>query len=95
MTSDEITIRETTQPTISGHLVGVGNIWERELPDDKGIIASRLSASLSILDLASEQTRSEKVFTGSIISLNADRYCVVNVEEGIAEPGTITLRKIS
>ncbi|BAZ32087.1 hypothetical protein NIES4074_45890 [Cylindrospermum sp. NIES-4074] len=102
MTSNEITIKESTQPTISGHLVGVSNIWERELPDDQGAIASggrfaiapRMSASLSIQDIASEQTRAEKVFAGSVLSLGADRYCVVNVEEGNSTPGMITLRKI-
>lgn len=95
MASDEMTIRETTQPTISGHLVGVSNIWERELPDDKGVIAPRLSASLSIQDLASNQVRNEKVFAGSILLLGPDRYCVVSIEEGGATPGAITLRKLA
>jgi hypothetical protein len=93
MNHEEITIRETTQPTISGHLVGVSNIWERDLPDGQGVVASRLSATLSILDLASQQTRIEKVFAGSILSLGADRYCVAKVEAGKSAPGTITLRK--
>ncbi|HBL13671.1 MAG TPA: hypothetical protein DD379_20190 [Cyanobacteria bacterium UBA11162] len=94
MTSDEIIIRETTQPTISGHLVGVSNIWERELPDDKGVIVPRLSANLSIMDIATEQTRNEKVFAGNRVSLGGDSYCVVKIEEGESAAGTITLRKI-
>jgi hypothetical protein len=94
MTGDEITIRETTQAQLSGHLVGVGNIWERDLPDDRGVIAPRLSASLSIEEIASREARSEKVFVGSVLSLGADRYAVVNVEEGESEPGSITLRKL-
>ena len=87
-----MTIRETAQAEISGHLVGVGNIWERELPDDQGRIALRLSASLAIQDLASQQERSEKVAVGSVISLGGDRYSVVNLKEGQSEPGSITLR---
>lgn len=94
MNTSDLTIHETTQPTISGHLVGVGNIWERDLPDDQGIIAARLSANLSIQDLASQRTWSEKVYAGSIVSLGADRYCVIDVEEGDSQPGWIVLRKI-
>ena len=93
MSDDEITIRETAQAEISGHLVGVGNIWERELPDSEGVIESRLSAVLAIYDLASQEERSEKVWTGSEISLGDDRYAVVNVEEGQSEPGSLTLRR--
>lgn len=92
--SDEITIRETTQPTLSDHLIGVSNIWERELADPTGVIKSRLSASLSISNLASKQIRIEKVFAGSVISLGIDRYCVASVEEGKSTPGSITLRKL-
>jgi hypothetical protein len=95
MNSEEMTIRETTQPTISGHLVGVSNIWERDLPDRQGVIASRLSATLTILDIATQQTRVEKVFVGSVLSLGADSYCVVNVDPGKSAPGAITLRKKS
>jgi hypothetical protein len=93
MTDNEITIRETAQAEISGHLVGVGNIWERELPDNEGVIALRLSASISILEIASQQERSEKVSAGSVISLGADQYSVVGLEEGQSEPGSITLRQ--
>jgi hypothetical protein len=91
--SDEIVIQETTVGTISNHAVGVSNIFEREIPNDKGVIASRMSATLSILDIASEQTSREEVFAGSVISLGSDRYCVVNVEYGNSS-GSVTLRKI-
>jgi hypothetical protein len=93
--SDERTIRETTQTEISGHLVGVGNIWERELPDEDGVIAPRLSATLSIFNLASQEERSEKVFAGKVVILGADRYEVVRVEEGETQPGSITLRQLT
>jgi hypothetical protein len=90
----EETIRETTQPTISGHHVGVGNIWERDLPDAAGIVAPHMSATLSIFDPSSGKSRHEKVFVGSVITLGADRYLVVSVEEGEIAPGAITLRKL-
>lgn len=94
MVDNELTIRETTQPALSGYWVGVGNIWERDLPDEQGIVAPRLSAALAIHDPASGQTRHEKVFAGSILTLGADRYLVVSVEEGDAIPGAITLRRL-
>jgi len=93
MSHDETTIRETTQVMISGHLVGVSNIWERELPDRQGVIAPRLSATATIRDVASQQTRVERVFAGSLLTLGADRYCVVKVDAGESAPGAITLRK--
>ena len=109
MTSDKMTIRETThdEPTYAVHDVihyavgnmpgavpNTANIWERDLADDQGVIASRLSANLSIQDLASKQTRVEKVFAGSVLTLGTDRYCVVNVEEGESAPGSISLHKL-
>ncbi|HLO86231.1 MAG TPA: hypothetical protein VK203_14655 [Nostocaceae cyanobacterium] len=93
MTTDEITIQENTQAKISNYFVGVGNIWEREQPDAQGVIAPRMSATLAISELNSEQTRHEEVFVGSLISLGSDRYCVVNVDEGNSTPGTLTMRK--
>jgi hypothetical protein len=95
MSSDEITIAATTQPELSGHLVGVGNIFERDLPDDKGVVAPRMSATLAITSRASHQTRHEDVFAGSVIALGADRYAVVAVVEGKkGQRGSITLRRL-
>lgn len=94
MNDDEITIRETTQVRISGHRVGAGNIWERELPDEHGVIAPRLSAVLSIQEIATEQQRHEKVFTGNVVTLGQNRYQVVTIEEGESGPGSITLRRL-
>jgi hypothetical protein len=93
MKEDETTIRETTQAMISGHLVGVSNIWERDLPDRQGVTAPRLSASVTIRDMSSQQSRVDKVFAGSVLTLGADRYCVVDVESGKSSPGAITLHK--
>lgn len=100
MSSDEaspeaMTFRETSQPEISGYRVGISNIWERDLPDSEGLVASRVSALLTIHDPVSRQTRRQEVFAGSTVSLGEDRYCVVSVEEGRAEPGVVTFRKIS
>ena len=95
MTDTDISIRETTQPTLSGYLVGMSNIWERDLPDEHGVVAPRLSARLSIVDAASGQARHESVVAGSVLALGADRYRVVLIEEGASEPGAITLRKLA
>ncbi|HLO84625.1 MAG TPA: hypothetical protein VK203_06370 [Nostocaceae cyanobacterium] len=92
--SNEITIGSNTVGTISNYRVGVANIWERELPNDKGVIAPRTSAILAILDPTSQQSREEMVFTGSVISLGSDRYCVINVEYSDSSSSSITLRKI-
>ncbi|HLO84626.1 MAG TPA: hypothetical protein VK203_06375 [Nostocaceae cyanobacterium] len=94
MISDEITINENTVGTISNYAVGVVNVGERELPDDKGVIAPRISAILAILDPSTKQSHDEDVFAGSVISLGTDRYCVVHVDGGNSKYGSVTLRKI-
>ena len=93
--NDEMTIRETTQPAIGNHLLGVSNIWERELPDDRGVVAARLSATLNIADPATGEARREFVIVGSEFSLGAERYRVVNIDEGASDLGAITVRRIS
>jgi hypothetical protein len=93
--ADDVRIRETTQQTISQHLVGAANIFERDLPDETGTVAPRMSATLSIQDLQTRQSRTEKVFAGSTLSLGVDRYCVVTVEEGSSQPGVVVLRKLA
>jgi hypothetical protein len=95
MTNDPIRIRETTQPALSGQLIGVSNIWERDLPDEHGVVASRLSADVSVFDPASRTARRQEVYAGSVLAVGADRYCVVEVEGGKSAPGSITLRRIS
>jgi hypothetical protein len=92
---EEMTIRETTQPRIANHLVGVGNIWERELPDEEGVVASRLSASVSITNPNTRETRQQFVFVGSTLSLGQERYLVVDIDEGDSELGAIKVRRIA
>ncbi len=95
MTSNEIKIGETTQATLSGHRVGVSNIWERDLPDADGNVAPRMSATLSITEVATgKETPDFQVSAGSVVTLGADRYCVVRVEAAPDEPGDIYLRKL-
>jgi hypothetical protein len=94
MAGEDISIRETSQPEISGHLVGVSNIWERELPDADGLIENRPSASVTIQDLVTKQTQVVKVIVGSVLSLGADNYKVISIEEGKAAPGAIVLHKL-
>jgi hypothetical protein len=95
MSDDEITITETTVAKISGYRVGVGNVWERQLKDDQGVTALRMSASMAIFDPDSGQEYERKVFAGNTVSLGTDRYLVVKVHEGASGLGSITLRKIT
>jgi hypothetical protein len=94
MNSADITIRETTQPIISGQLVGVSNIWERDLPDERGNVAPRLSATLSIVEAASTRSRVERIVVGSVVVLGSDSYRVVRIDRGESAPGSITLRQL-
>jgi hypothetical protein len=95
MSNAKIEIRETSVGTLSGHLVGLSNIWERELPDEKGMVALRLSAKLSIQNIDTEKLRYQNVFAGSIVSLGVDRYCIKSVEQGESAPGGIILQKLA
>jgi hypothetical protein len=86
-------LRETTQPTLSGVSVGISNIFDRDVPDDRGKVSTKLSAQLSITDPTSQQTHRETVIAGSIVVLGADHYCVTRIEEGVTEPGSIAVRE--
>jgi len=94
MGEDVQRLRETTQPTLSDCAVGIGNIFERDLPDEHGVVAPRMSAVLVISDRKTGESRREKVFAGSVVSIGGDRYCVVSVEEGETSPGWVTVRKL-
>lgn len=95
MQDEVLRFRETTNPTVSDHQVGISNIFERDLPDAKGVVGPRISAVLVIFDPATRQSRRETVATGSTVAIGADRYCVVSVEEGKNGPGWVSLRKLA
>jgi hypothetical protein len=88
----EIAIRETTQGEVSNVIVGVRNIWERELPDEDGAIATRMSASVSVHDPVSGALHDQHVYAGSIVLLGGVRYRVLRVAPGDHAPGWLTLR---
>jgi hypothetical protein len=92
--TDDQTYRETTNPTLSNHQVGISNIFERDLPDKSGTVASRLSAILVIFDPNTKQTRRETVIAESEVTIGGDRYCIVKLEEGKSSPGSVTFRKL-
>jgi hypothetical protein len=94
MTGEVLKFRETTSNTLSNKDVGISNIFERDLPDEKGVIAPRLSAVLVIHDPHTDEIRRETVFAGNIVSIGGDRYSVVSVELGKGEPGWISLRQV-
>jgi hypothetical protein len=95
MTDEVHKLRETTNPTLSDHQVGISNIFERDLADATGTVAPRLSAVLVIFDPASKQSRRETVIADSVVTIGRDRYCVVSIEEGTSQPGSISIRKLA
>jgi hypothetical protein len=95
MADDVQKLRETTNPTLSDHQVGISNIFERDLPDASGTVGPRLSAVLVIFDPATKQSRRETVTADSVVTIGHDRYCVVSLEEGKAQPGSISIRKLA
>jgi len=80
---------------MSGRRIGIANILERELPDESGVVALRMSALLNIHDPETGTSIKEKVFAGSMVSIGVDRYCVVKVEQGTTSPGWVTVRKLA
>jgi len=95
MGSDVLRLRETTNPTLSEYDVGIGNIYERDLPDENGVVAPRLSAVLVIHNPTTGEIRRETVVVGSTVVIGADRYCVVKLEEGQTSPGWVSVSKLS
>lgn len=94
MTGEVLKFRETTSNTLSNKDVGISNIFERDLPDDKGTIAPRVSGVLVIHDPKTDEIQRETVFAGSVVSIGGDRYCVVSVELGKGSPGWVSLRQV-
>ena len=95
MMKDVLRLRETTQHQLSEHYVGIGNILRRELPDSNGVLARRLSAELAIYNDSTKEDRDEIVMVGTIVSIGADRYCVVDLEEDPNSRGWVSLRKLA
>jgi hypothetical protein len=92
MTDDDIRIRETTVPRLSGYAVAVSNIWTREPPDVTGPDPC-MSAQLTIFKDAAPETRRLFVCAGDAVELGEDRYRVVDVISDEKAPGWIILRK--
>src|SRR5687767_12923796 len=62
MAGEVLKLRETTSNSLSQMDVGISNIFERDLPDDKGVTASRLSAVLVIHDPDTDAIDRKTVF---------------------------------
>lgn len=95
MKADTITIREGTQPTLSGQLVGVADIWERDLPQ----VGTRMAAKVIITAPGQPQGVQQFAYEGLELPIGGDRYCVEKVIEhevtgGTKGPGSIALRKL-
>ncbi len=90
-------LQEGTNPTLSGMDCGVGNIFARELADERGVVAQRTSAQLSIHDPASGtygKVEHLVVYKGSRITIGGDRYCVIDVLNGDRVPGWVIVGKL-
>jgi hypothetical protein len=61
----EVAGLETTSPQIAGRGVGVGNIFERELPGLDGVVAERMSASVALYDPVTKAEDKVEVIVGS------------------------------
>lgn len=95
MADDILKLRQTTQTELSGRHVGVANILERELPDQNGAVASRMSALLNIYDPSTRESAKKTVSAGSVVEIGDDKYCIIHVEQGETSPGWISLRKLA
>ncbi len=90
-----LTIREATSPEFAGHQVAPTNIFERDLPDDTGKVARRVSSRLSIMQRATRKEWTEMVILGSRIQLGNETWCVEQLVMGESEPGSMTLRRMA
>jgi hypothetical protein len=95
MDGDVLRFRETTSQTLSDKDVGISNIFERDIPDEKGVVAKRMSAVLVIHDPMTDEIKRETVFAGSVVAIGGDRYRVLSVDAGTDAPGWISLKKVT
>jgi hypothetical protein len=92
--AETIRIQENTQAQVGSHLVGVGNVFEREL-DEGGTRVRRMSARLAVFDPVTEAERAEIVRAGSTLVLGSERFRVSAVDPGSGEVGSVTLQKVA
>jgi hypothetical protein len=95
MEGDVLRFRETTSQTLSDQDVGISNIFERELPDEKGAVERRMSAVLVIHDPDTDEIKRETVYAGSVVAIGGDRYRVLSVDAGTDAPGWISMKKVT
>ncbi len=91
---ETIRILENAQAQVGSHLVGVGNVYEREF-DEGGARVRRLSARLAVFDPATEAERAEIVRAGSTLAIGAERFRVSAIDPGTGEVGSVTLLKVA
>jgi hypothetical protein len=94
MTDDLFKFRETTSNTLSSHDVGIADIYERDLLDEKGVSAPRISAVVVVHDPKTDAIQRHTVFAGNVVSIGSDRYCVESVEPGKSSPGWVSFRRL-
>jgi hypothetical protein len=85
---EPIKMTEGTNPQLSGFDAGTSNIFERD---------GRLSGSISIHDPASGgEGKVERVivYAGTEFTVNGDRYCTIDVQDGKDGPGWLLVGKL-
>ena len=92
--AETLRIRETTQRALAAYRIGVADIFVRDAPDKVGAMAPRLSARIALFDPTTDTSHEETVIAGSVVTVGADRYCVVGLEEANLSPGWLSLRKL-
>lgn len=83
---------QTTQPTISGCLVGIADIYDRPRPD----AGNAMQPSALLVDACLPAGKDYLVvFIGNVVKLGGDEYCVSDIEIRHDRPGRITLVKLA
>ena len=85
MSNQEIVAGEGTVALLSGHRVGIGNIWERAYALPDGTEERGLTSLLSFPD-----DTSLVAGRGTELDLGGARWHVIDVSGGREEPGSIT-----
>ncbi len=90
-----IEICEPCVGTLGEYSIGVGNIWERELPGADGVLKKRPSAMLAIWRNGDDAgaTRDVIVAPGSEVQLGDETYRVIDVDVPPGKPGSVRLQK--
>jgi hypothetical protein len=75
-------ITETTQAHQAGVDIGVGSIWDRDLPGPDGSVEARMSARLFLYDESSGREWDVTAIVGTKLQLPDGLWRVTAIDEG-------------